>query len=115
MEIIIKGEEGNIIIDTKEVELFIAEQLKMIPGILRVSEKNVKSIIKGIFSNEHTKGIEVDFLQNEELGVKCYIVISAQVNFAQVTQSIQEIVRYSIRKKYGIKVNYIDVFVKGME
>lgn len=115
MRIKIENEKGNNYLNSYEVDRFIKLQVEMIPGVANLSHKSVISPILSFLSPEGTRGVEVVYLQGNRIGVSVYVVLHSDINFIRVTSSIQEILKYTISKKFGLKVKFVDVHVKGIK
>ncbi len=115
MKIKIENENGNNYINSYEIDSFIKMQIQMIPGVANLVNKSIISPLINIISPESTRGVEVVYLQGNRIGISVYVVISKDMNFIRVTQAIQEIVKYSVSEKYGLKVKFVDVHVKGVK
>lgn len=115
MKIQIEGEKGNNIVNSYEINRFIQMQVEMIPGVVTLAHKSIISPLLCTLSPSSTRGVEVLYLQGNRIGISVYVVLSQDINFIRVTSSIQEIIKYSVSKKYGLKVKFVDVHVKGIK
>lgn len=115
MKIKIEREKGNNYINSYEVDQFIKMQVEMIPGVARLAHKSIVSPVLNFLSPERSRGVEVVYLQGNRVGISIYVVVNEDMNFIRVTNSIQEIIKYSVSKKYGLKVKFVDVHVKGIK
>ncbi len=115
MKIKIENENGNNIVNSYEIDNFIKMQVEMIPGVANLAHKSFISPILSAIRPDGTRGVEVVYLQGNRIGISVYVVLGQDVNFIRVTNSIQEIVKYSVSKKYGLKVKFVDVHVKGIK
>ncbi len=115
MRIKIENEKGNNYINSYEIERFIKLQVEMIPGVANLAHKSAISPILNILSPDSSRGVEVVYLQGNRVGISVYVVVNQDMNFIRVTNSIQEILKYSVAKKYGLKIKFVDVHVKGIK
>lgn len=115
MRIKIENEKGNNIINSYEIDRFIKMQVEMIPGVANLAYKSIISPLLATLSPHSFRGVEVVYLQGNRIGISVYVVVNQDMNFIRVTNSIQEIVKYSVSKKYGLKVKFVDVHVKGIK
>ncbi len=115
MRIKIENEKGNNYINSYEIDRFIKMQVEMIPGVANLANKSMISPLLNILSPESSRGVEVVYLQGNRVGISVYVVVNQDMNFIRVTNSIQEILKYSVSKKYGLKVKFVDVHVKGIK
>ncbi len=115
MKIKIENEKGNNYINSYEIDRFIKLQVEMIPGVTNLASKSMISPLLNVFSPESSRGVEVVYLQGNRVGISVYVVVNQDMNFIRVTNSIQEILKYSVSKKYGLKVKFVDVHVKGIK
>lgn len=115
MRIKIENEKGNNIINSYEIDRFIKMQVEMIPGVTNLASKSVISPLINLVSPDITRGVEVVYLQGNRVGISVYVVVNQDMNFIRVTNSIQEILKYTVSKKYGLKVKFVDVHVKGIK
>lgn len=115
MRIKIENEKGNNYINSYEIDRFIKMQVEMIPGVANLAHKSMISPILNVLSPESSRGVEVVYLQGNRVGISVYVVVNQDMNFIRVTNSIQEILKYSVSKKYGLKVKFVDVHVKGIK
>lgn len=115
MRIKIENEMGNNYINSYEIDRFIKMQVEMIPGVANLAHKSVISPLLNLLSADTSRGVEVVYLQGNRIGISVYVVVNQDMNFIRVTNSIQEILKYSVSKKYGLKVKFVDVHVKGIK
>lgn len=115
MAITLESNIGNITIKEKELKLFIVEFLEMIPGIVSVKRSKYNSKILTCLTGNYLKKIDIHQIKENKIGLSCTISIDKNVHLDQITNSIQEIIKYSVQKKYGLKVKYIDIYIKEME
>ncbi len=115
MRIKIENEKGNNYINSYEIDRFIKMQVEMIPGVANLAHKSMISPLLNMLSSETSRGVEVVYLQGNRIGISVYVVVNQDMNFIRVTNSIQEILKYSVSKKYGLKVKFVDVHVKGIK
>lgn len=115
MEITIKKPSGNVIINSQEIEELIVEQLKTVPGIVYLGRHGIVAKVGSLFSQNQRKSVKVYPLENGELGISCQIKVVSEINFTDVSRQAQEIIKFSIEKKYGITVNHVDIIVQGFE
>lgn len=114
MEIMVKRETGNIIVNGYEIEIMIEEQLKMIPGIVSIGRQGLIEKIKGLFRRDYTKAIEVYPTKPGEIGVTCHVQVAGDVNFVALSEGVQETIKFSIQQHYGLKVKHIDILIEGI-
>lgn len=115
MRIKIENEKGNNYINSYEIDRFIKMQVEMIPGVANLAHKSMISPVLNMLSPDSSRGVEVVYLQGNRVGISVYVVVNQDMNFIRVTNSIQEILKYSVSKKYGLKVKFVDVHVKGIK
>lgn len=115
MRIKIENEKGNNYINSYEIDRFIQLQVEMIPGVTKLANKSVISPVLNALITDTCRGVEVVYLQGNRIGISVYVVVNADMNFIRVTNSIQEILKYTVSKKYGLKVKFVDVHVKGIK
>lgn len=115
MRIKIENEKGNNYINSYEIDRFIKMQVEMIPGVANLAHKSMISPLLNMLSPDSSRGVEVVYLQGNRVGISVYVVVNQDMNFIRVTNSIQEILKYSVSKKYGLKVKFVDVHVKGIK
>lgn len=115
MKIKIENEKGNNYINSYEIDRFIKLQVEMIPGVTNLASKSMISPLLSILSPESSRGVEVVYLQGNRIGISVYVVVNKDMNFIRVTNSIQEIIKYTVSKKFGLKVKFVDVHVKGIK
>ncbi len=115
MRIKIENENGSNFINSYEINRFIQMQVEMIPGVSTLAHKSIISPVLCAVMPHITRGVEVVYLQGNRIGISVYVVLGQDVNFIRVTSSIQEIIKYSVTKKYGLKVKFVDVHVKGIK
>ncbi len=115
MKIKIENEQGSNYINSFEVDKFIKMQVEMIPGVTNLANKSLISPLVKLLSPQAVSGVEVVYLQGNRVGISVYVIINQDMNFIHVTHSIQEILKYSVTKKYGLKVKFVDVHVKGVK
>ncbi len=114
MEIIVKKENGNIIINGLEIEIMVEEQLKMIPGIVAIGRQGIVQKVKGLFKNDYRKAVRVYPTKSGVVGIKCHVQVSADVNFATLSQVVQDTIKFSIQRHYGLEVEHVDILIEGI-
>lgn len=114
MRVIVRTESGDVTINDFEIKTFIATQIQMIPGVYALADKTVISKFLRMLQPEYVTGVEVAYMSGNRVGISIDVILKENMNFIQVTNSIQDIIKYSITKKYGLKVKFVDVYVKGI-
>ena len=115
MNLIIKSNHGAISLDKDEIKYFTIEMLEMIPGIVYVKAGKYNSKILNILDNSKLSNIKVNHIQSNSGGTECHVAISEGVKLSSISNSIKEITKYSLKKKYGLNVKYIDIYIEEME
>lgn len=91
--------------------------LKNNNGKLSISKETIENLVKGsIMDIEGIELLKADSYLNkkENLGVNIEIVILKEVNIKEVTKTIQEQVKYSVKQMTDVDVNDINVTVKNI-
>lgn len=114
MELIVKKANGNILINAREVEIMVEEQLKMIPGIVEVGQKGIIGRLKEFFRYEDNKPVSIYPVGECVIGITCHVQISSDVNFVALSKSVQDIVKFSVQKHYGLEVEHVDILIEGL-
>lgn len=114
MDIIVKRENGNIVVNGREIEIMVEEQLKMIPGIMAIGRQGLVQKVKALFKNDYQKAVAVYPTKKSQVGIICHVQIAAGVNFAALSEGVQETIKFSVEKHYGLKVEHIDILIEGI-
>ncbi len=114
MEIILKKETGNVVINGYEIEIMVEEQLKMIPGIVAIGRQGLIEKFKSLFRRDYTKAVHVYPTKEGEIGVTCHVQVAGDVNFVALSQGVQETLKFSIQQHYGLSVKHIDILIEGI-
>lgn len=91
--------------------------LKNNNGKLSISKETIENLVKGsIMDIEGIELLKADSYLNKKgnLGVNIEIVILKEVNIKEVTKTIQEQVKYSVKQMTDVDVNDINVTVKNI-
>ena len=91
--------------------------LKNNNGKLSISKETIENLVKGsIMDIEGIELLKADSYLNKKgnLGVNIEIVILKEVNIKEVTKTIQEQVKYSVKQMTDVDVNEINVTVKNI-
>ena len=114
MNIRVKKKNGYIQVNLLETEKLVAETLLMVPGIVKVGHERLFDKVKVLLAAKKPKAVICTPLGKEAISIECHVCISANMNIAEVAKQVQDIVKYSVEKHYGIKVELVDVFVEGI-
>lgn len=113
MKIKVHKSHGSYTIDAFEVEILVQEQLKMVPGIVELADNGLKNKIKLLMNKNSHKSVIVYPLSNKRVGITCRVKIVDGVNFKEVSHEAQNIIKFSVEKKYGLKVDCVDIIIDG--
>ncbi|MFV0246399.1 MAG: Asp23/Gls24 family envelope stress response protein [Mycoplasmatales bacterium] len=113
MKFTIKTNNEVIEVNPIELKTVIASQVEMVPGIYSLSSKSIMSKITDKLKHVIFPGIKINYLSANRVGISICVIVVEGVNLIHVTTSIQEIVKYTLKEKYGLKVKYVDVYIKG--
>ncbi len=114
MKVKINNARGVTYIESYDVEHFISNQVKLVPGIINIANKSIVSKFLNVLNRDYTTGVDVNYLQDNQIGIAIYVVLDQEVNIIEITNLIQEIVKYKVAEKYNFNIQYVDVFVKGI-
>ncbi len=114
MDIIVKKENGNIVVNGREIEIMVEEQLKMIPGIVAIGRQGLVKKVKALFKSDYQKAVVVYPTKNSHVGIICHVQIAAGVNFTTLSEGAQETIKFSVEKHYGLKVEHVDILIEGI-
>lgn len=91
--------------------------LKNNNGKLSISKETIENLVRGsVMDIEGIELLKADSYLNKKgsLGVNVEIVILKEVNIKEVTKTIQEEVKYSVKQMTDVDVNDINVTVKNI-
>lgn len=109
--IVVEKKDGIIKYSFSEIALFIEEQIRMIPGIKSLGKNNIFSTIReklGLTS----RGINIHQFTKSKIMIEISVAIDGKVNYAQIENEINTLLKYSLQKKFGLEVSSIDIYVQ---
>lgn len=112
MIITINKAHGKVHVNAHEIELLIKEQLEMVPGIITSDMNGVLGKLKKLASDGF-KTVRVYPLSSEVIGITCHVKMFEGANFSQVSKDAQNIIKFSVEKKYELTVDHIDIVIEG--
>lgn len=112
MEIIVKKDNGYLKINEKYIIEDIKNSVELVPGVISIGKNSLIKEIKRKL-NLRPDSIQIYPIVQNEIGIFVSVYIEKEMNFHRISEQIQDIIRYNLKEKYGIKVNFIDVFVEG--
>ena len=113
MEITIHKAHGKVVLDVFEIESLIKEQLKMVPGIVPYTSGSIYDKFKILISKNGFKTVSVYPISRQVIGVTCHVKLFNGANFEQVAKEAQNFIKFSVEKKYELKVDHIDIIIEG--
>jgi len=114
MIITVKKNNGDIKINSKNIEYIVKEQLKMIPGIACLGQGSLFGYLKSLTRISDIKPVRVYPVAEGVIGIVCHIKVVKDANFTEISKGAQHVVKYSVEKKYGLKVDHVDVIIEGV-
>ena len=114
MIITVKKSNGDVKINSKNIEYIIKEQLKMIPGIACLGQGSLLGYLKSLTKISEFKPVRVYPVSEGRIGVVCHIKVVKDSNFTEISKGAQHVVKYSVEKKYGLKVDHVDMIIEGV-
>ncbi len=112
MIITINKAHGQVHVNAHEIELLVANQLEMVPGLVSTDYTTFMSKFKSLFSDGF-KPVRVYPISKQVIGISCHVNMFEGANFTQVAKEAQNIIKFSVEKKYELKVDHIDVIIDG--
>ncbi len=107
-------ELGNINISEEVIATIAGAATVECFGIVGMSSRKVKDGIAQLLGREDlTKGIEVK-LEEGQIIVDLYIIVSYGVNIAEVAKNVMERVKYSLGNITALDIKAINVNVQGV-
>lgn len=83
-----------------------------------LDSKNISSqsnkLFKLIRKEDYKNGVSVKKVK-DAYEISLYVVCSKTVKIVEVVYEIQKQVKYSLKKKYKVKLNKVNVFVQGVK
>lgn len=114
MEIDVKKASGILRINSAYIINFIYDQVGMVPGIYSIGKEGIVNKLKRMI-NYKEDAIKITPLGPGVIGIEIHVILKKGVNFKTIATQVQDILIFSIKEKYGVEVNFVDVIIEGTE
>lgn len=111
--IVIEKEYGKISYNDNEIIIFIEEQLKMVPGVLRLGKNNVMSLFREHLSLK-SNAVSIYQVNKNEIFIDLNLTISSQTSYLEVETEIKKLLKYTLYKKYGLEITSLDIYIQNL-
>lgn len=83
-------------------------------GIVGMAPRTVQEGLSGLLRREDAaRGVSVR-IEEDDVYIDLHVVVQYGVNIAQVCRNVQEQVKYAVETMCGLKVNQVNVHVRGV-
>lgn len=111
--IVISKKNGDIRINKKEIELFIQDQVEIVPGVIQVGGNHRINKLRKIL-NLKSNGIKIEQLNKNQIIITLSLILSKENSYEKIEEEIKNILEYSLEKKYGLKIELLDVLIQDI-
>src|SRR5574338_409847 len=82
-------------------------------GVVGLAPKNLADGLVRSITREPSRGINVRY-SGEELDIDVHIIVEFGTRINSVAESVANVVRFSVEKALGLRVNSVNVHVAGL-
>lgn len=111
--IVISKKNGDIRINKKEIELFIQDQVEIVPGVIQVGSNHRINKLRKLL-NLKSNGIKIEQLNKNQIIITLSLILSKENSYEKIEEEIKNILEYSLEKKYGLKIELLDVLIQDI-
>lgn len=105
---------GNIIIDENVIAVVAGMAATDCYGIVGMSALTAGSMISGLLKGSSvSKGVHIE-IEEEALNIDMGIVVEYGVSIIAVATNVMDNVKYLVESQCGVKVDRVNVIVKGI-
>lgn len=90
---------------------FAAMEVK---GVLRMSSRRLKNILSLFKKNTISRGVKVEFKENNEVNLSLSIVVEYGANIPYISNLVQENVKKRVEELTGLVVNEVEVNINDV-
>ena len=115
MAVKIQTSSGLIEISNEVIATVVGGATTDVFGIVGMASKNqIKDNINEILRKEnYARGVVVR-LEDNEVAVEVYTIVSYGTKISEVSRNVQEKVKYNLDSMLGVTANSVNVFVQGV-
>src|SRR5213595_3789860 len=114
MSVVVKTEFGEIVIAKEVIGTITGVAATECYGVVGMASRNIKDGITELLRKENfSKGIEVKGT-NGEAEIDLHIIVSYGTKISEVSQNVQNRVKYALETHLGFSVSAINIYVQGV-
>ena len=115
MELKVNKKTGMMHINSAHVVEYMEQKVEMVPGVVSIGKSGFTNKLIKIINLNSINSIKITPIATGVIGVEVHAIVASGINFTLISEQIQEIIIFSVEKKYGIKVSFVDVIVEGTD
>ncbi len=82
-------------------------------GVVGLASKNLVNGLTQALVKDPTKGVEVAY-DGRQINIELYVIIEYGTRIKSVANSVSNAVRFQVEKALGMRVNEVNVHVRGL-
>lgn len=107
----------NIEFTKQEIVEIIARACQSSYGVVGMASKEkIKDEMFELLNIDNSgKGLEINFDYEGNVSLDVYVVLQYGVKIPEVVKSLQDVIKYTVKKKFNIEVVVFNIYVQGLK
>ena len=104
---------GNIYISHRAIANVVYQAVVETYGIVGLAPKNIVKGVANAIVHDPTMGVDIGY-DGDVVDINLYVIVEYGTRIKSVANSVANVARYKVENVFGIKVNQINVHVRGL-
>ncbi len=111
--VVVENANGTVQFEDFEIIMFIEEQVKLVPGVLFFRKNDPFKFLREKL-NMTTGKVQINQISPNEITVTMSILMKKEMNYNNIEEEISSLLNYSLKKQFGISINYIEINIENL-